>query len=128
MHALIIYDDLSKQSVAYCQMSLLLRWPPNHEAFLGDVIYLHSHLLERVVKMSNQTYASSLIALPVIETQVGDVSTYIPTNVIFITNGQIFLETELFYCGIRPTINVGLSVSHVIRVKSTWSLELESSA
>jgi F-type H+-transporting ATPase subunit alpha len=113
MHALIIYDDLSKQSVAYRQMSLLLRRPPGREAFPGDVFYLHSRLLERAAKMSDQTGAGSLTALPVIETQAGDVSAYIPTNVISITDGQIFLETELFYRGIRPAINVGLSVSRV---------------
>lgn len=113
MHALIIYDDLSKQSVAYRQMSLLLRRPPGREAFPGDVFYLHSRLLERAAKMSDHTGAGSLTALPVIETQAGDVSAYIPTNVISITDGQIFLETELFYKGIRPAINVGLSVSRV---------------
>jgi F-type H+-transporting ATPase subunit alpha len=113
MHALIIYDDLSKQSVAYRQMSLLLRRPPGREAFPGDVFYLHSRLLERAAKMSDDTGAGSLTALPVIETQAGDVSAYIPTNVISITDGQIFLETELFYRGIRPAINVGLSVSRV---------------
>jgi F-type H+-transporting ATPase subunit alpha len=113
MHALIIYDDLSKQSVAYRQMSLLLRRPPGREAFPGDVFYLHSRLLERAAKMSDETGAGSLTALPVIETQAGDVSAYIPTNVISITDGQIFLETELFYRGIRPAINVGLSVSRV---------------
>jgi F-type H+-transporting ATPase subunit alpha len=113
MHALIIYDDLSKQAVAYRQMSLLLRRPPGREAFPGDVFYLHSRLLERAAKMSDQTGAGSLTALPVIETQAGDVSAYIPTNVISITDGQIFLETELFYRGIRPAINVGLSVSRV---------------
>jgi proton translocating ATP synthase F1 alpha subunit len=112
-HALIIYDDLSKQSVAYRQMSLLLRRPPGREAFPGDVFYLHSRLLERAAKMSDATGAGSLTALPVIETQAGDVSAYIPTNVISITDGQIFLETELFYKGIRPAINVGLSVSRV---------------
>nr|ACI95886.1 ATP synthase F1 subunit alpha [Isoetes engelmannii]ACK38299.1 ATP synthase F1 subunit alpha [Isoetes engelmannii] len=113
MHALITYDDLSKQSVAYRQMSLLLRRPPGREAFPGDVFYLHSRLLERAAKMSDRTGAGSLTALPVIETQAGDVSAYIPTNVISITDGQIFLETELFYRGIRPAINVGLSVSRV---------------
>jgi proton translocating ATP synthase F1 alpha subunit len=113
MHALIIYDDLSKQSVAYRQMSLLLRRPPGREAFPGDVFYLHSRLLERAAKMSDETGAGSLTALPVIETQAGDVSAYIPTNVISITDGQIFLESELFYKGIRPAINVGLSVSRV---------------
>ena len=113
MHALIIYDDLSKQSVAYRQMSLLLRRPPGREAFPGDVFYLHSRLLERSAKMSDAEGAGSMTALPVIETQAGDVSAYIPTNVISITDGQIFLETELFYKGIRPAINVGLSVSRV---------------
>ena len=113
MHALIIYDDLSKQSVAYRQMSLLLRRPPGREAFPGDVFYLHSRLLERAAKMSTAVGGGSLTALPVIETQAGDVSAYIPTNVISITDGQIFLETELFYKGIRPAINVGLSVSRV---------------
>ena len=113
MHALIIYDDLSKQSVAYRQMSLLLRRPPGREAFPGDVFYLHSRLLERAAKMSDKEGAGSLTALPMIETQAGDVSAYIPTNVISITDGQIFLETELFYKGVRPAINVGLSVSRV---------------
>jgi proton translocating ATP synthase F1 alpha subunit len=113
MHALIVYDDLSKQSVAYRQMSLLLRRPPGREAFPGDVFYLHSRLLERAAKMSSDMGGGSLTALPVIETQAGDVSAYIPTNVISITDGQIFLETELFYKGIRPAINVGLSVSRV---------------
>ena len=113
MHALIIYDDLSKHAVAYRQMSLLLRRPPGREAYPGDVFYLHSRLLERAAKMSADHGAGSLTALPVIETQAGDVSAYIPTNVISITDGQIFLETELFYQGIRPAINVGLSVSRV---------------
>jgi F-type H+-transporting ATPase subunit alpha len=113
MHALIIYDDLSKQAVAYRQMSLLLRRPPGREAYPGDVFYLHSRLLERAAKMSDEHGAGSLTALPIIETQAGDVSAYIPTNVISITDGQIFLETELFYRGIRPAINVGLSVSRV---------------
>merc|ERR1711985_193794 len=113
-HALIIYDDLSKQAVAYRQMSLLLRRPPGREAYPGDVFYLHSRLLERAAKMSEETHGGgSLTALPVIETQAGDVSAYIPTNVISITDGQIFLETELFYRGIRPAVNVGLSVSRV---------------
>ena len=112
-HALIIYDDLSKQAVAYRQMSLLLRRPPGREAYPGDVFYLHSRLLERAAKMNENHGAGSLTALPVIETQAGDVSAYIPTNVISITDGQIFLETELFYKGIRPAINVGLSVSRV---------------
>ena len=113
MHALIIYDDLSKQSVAYRQMSLLLRRPPGREAFPGDVFYLHSRLLERSAKMSDDAGGGSMTALPVVETQGGDVSAYIPTNVISITDGQIFLETELFFKGIRPAINVGLSVSRV---------------
>ena len=112
-HALIIYDDLSKQAVAYRQMSLLLRRPPGREAYPGDVFYLHSRLLERAAKMNEHHGNGSLTALPVIETQAGDVSAYIPTNVISITDGQIFLETELFYKGIRPAINVGLSVSRV---------------
>jgi F-type H+/Na+-transporting ATPase subunit alpha len=113
MHALIIYDDLSKHAVAYRQMSLLLRRPPGREAYPGDVFYLHSRLLERAAKMNDEHGAGSLTALPIIETQAGDVSAYIPTNVISITDGQIFLETELFYRGIRPAINVGLSVSRV---------------
>ena len=113
MHALIVYDDLSKQAVAYRQMSLLLRRPPGREAYPGDVFYIHSRLLERAAKMNDDNGAGSLTALPVIETQAGDVSAYIPTNVISITDGQIFLETELFYRGIRPAVNVGLSVSRV---------------
>jgi F-type H+-transporting ATPase subunit alpha len=113
MHAVIAYDDLSKQAVAYRQMSLLLRRPPGREAYPGDVFYLHSRLLERAAKMSDVEGAGSLTALPVIETQAGDVSAYIPTNVISITDGQIFLETELFFRGIRPAVNVGLSVSRV---------------
>jgi F-type H+/Na+-transporting ATPase subunit alpha len=113
MHAVIVYDDLSKQAVAYRQMSLLLRRPPGREAYPGDVFYLHSRLLERAAKMNDSMGAGSLTALPVIETQAGDVSAYIPTNVISITDGQIFLETGLFYRGIRPAINVGLSVSRV---------------
>ena len=113
MHSLIIYDDLSKQSVAYRQMSLLLRRPPGREAFPGDVFYLHSRLLERAAKLSDDVGAGSMTALPVVETQGGDVSAYIPTNVISITDGQIFLETELFFKGVRPAINVGLSVSRV---------------
>lgn len=112
-HCLIIYDDLSKQAVAYRQMSLLLRRPPGREAYPGDVFYLHSRLLERAAKMNKTLGGGSLTALPIIETQAGDVSAYIPTNVISITDGQIFLETELFYKGIRPAINVGLSVSRV---------------
>jgi F-type H+/Na+-transporting ATPase subunit alpha len=113
MHAVIVYDDLSKQAVAYRQMSLLLRRPPGREAYPGDVFYLHSRLLERAAKMNEEHGSGSLTALPIIETQAGDVSAYIPTNVISITDGQIFLETELFYRGIRPAINVGLSVSRV---------------
>ena len=112
-HALIVYDDLSKQAVSYRQMSLLLRRPPGREAYPGDVFYLHSRLLERAAKMNDDMGAGSLTALPVIETQAGDVSAYIPTNVISITDGQIFLETELFFKGIRPAVNVGLSVSRV---------------
>jgi F-type H+-transporting ATPase subunit alpha len=113
MHAVIIYDDLSKQAVAYRQMSLLLRRPPGREAYPGDVFYLHSRLLERAAKMNDDNGAGSLTALPIIETQANDVSAYIPTNVISITDGQIFLETDLFYQGIRPAVNVGLSVSRV---------------
>ena len=113
MHALVIYDDLSKHAVAYREMSLLLRRPPGREAYPGDVFYLHSRLLERAAKMSDECGAGSLTALPIIETQAGDVSAYIPTNVISITDGQIFLESELFYKGIRPAVNVGLSVSRV---------------
>jgi F-type H+-transporting ATPase subunit alpha len=113
MHAVICYDDLSKQAVAYRQMSLLLRRPPGREAFPGDVFYLHSRLLERAAKMNADNGSGSLTALPVIETQANDVSAYIPTNVISITDGQIFLETDLFYQGIRPAVNVGLSVSRV---------------
>ena len=113
MHAVIFYDDLSKQAVAYRQMSLLLRRPPGREAFPGDVFYIHSRLLERAAKMGDKSGLGSLTSLPVIETQAGDVSAYIPTNVISITDGQIFLETELFFKGIRPAVNVGLSVSRV---------------
>merc|ERR1712072_633642 len=113
MHAVIIFDDLSKQAVAYRQMSLLLRRPPGREAYPGDVFYLHSRLLERAAKMNDKHGGGSLTALPIIETQGGDVSAYIPTNVISITDGQIFLEAELFYKGVRPAINVGLSVSRV---------------
>ena len=113
MHALIAYDDLSKQAVAYRQMSLLLRRPPGREAYPGDVFYLHSRLLERAAKLNDENGNGSLTALPVIETQANDVSAYIPTNVISITDGQIFLETDLFYQGIRPAVNVGLSVSRV---------------
>ncbi len=113
MHALIVYDDLSKQAVAYRQMSLLLRRPPGREAYPGDVFYLHSRLLERAAKLSDENGGGSLTALPIIETQANDVSAYIPTNVISITDGQIFLETDLFYQGVRPAVNVGLSVSRV---------------
>jgi F-type H+-transporting ATPase subunit alpha len=113
MHAVIIYDDLSKQAVAYRQMSLLLRRPPGREAYPGDVFYLHSRLLERAAKLNDSQGNGSLTALPVIETQANDVSAYIPTNVISITDGQIFLETDLFFQGIRPAVNVGLSVSRV---------------
>jgi F-type H+-transporting ATPase subunit alpha len=112
-HALIVYDDLSKQATAYRQLSLLLRRPPGREAFPGDVFYLHSRLLERAAKLSDELGAGSLTALPIIETQAGDVSGYIPTNVISITDGQIYLEPELFYAGVRPAVNVGLSVSRV---------------
>lgn len=122
-HALIIYDDLSKQAVAYRQMSLLLRRPPGREAYPGDVFYLHSRLLERAAKMNDSFGGGSLTALPVIETQAGDVSAYIPTNVISITDGQIFLETELFYKGIRPAINVGLSVSRVGSAAQTKAMK-----
>merc|ERR1712036_45352 len=123
MHAVIIFDDLSKQAVAYRQMSLLLRRPPGREAYPGDVFYLHSRLLERASKMSDAMGGGSLTALPIIETQAGDVSAYIPTNVISITDGQIFLETELFYKGIRPAINVGLSVSRVGSAAQTKSMK-----
>jgi len=112
-HALIVYDDLSKHAVAYRQLSLLLRRPPGREAYPGDVFYLHSRLLERAAKLSDKEGAGSLTALPIIETQAGDVSAYIPTNVISITDGQIFLETGLFFQGVRPAINVGISVSRV---------------
>ena len=112
-HSLIVYDDLSKQAVAYRQLSLLLRRPPGREAYPGDVFYVHSRLLERAAKMSDEEGGGSLTALPIIETQAGDVSAYIPTNVISITDGQIFLETDLFYAGVRPAINVGISVSRV---------------
>jgi len=123
MHAVIVYDDLSKQAVAYRQMSLLLRRPPGREAYPGDVFYLHSCLLERAAKMNDANGNGSLTALPIIETQAGDVSAYIPTNVISITDGQIFLETELFYQGIRPAINVGLSVSRVGSAAQTKAMK-----
>ncbi|MDF1807320.1 F0F1 ATP synthase subunit alpha, partial [Hyphomonas sp.] len=123
MHALIIYDDLSKQAVAYRQMSLLLRRPPGREAYPGDVFYLHSRLLERAAKMGDAAGNGSLTALPIIETQANDVSAYIPTNVISITDGQIFLETDLFYQGIRPAVNVGLSVSRVGSAAQTKAMK-----
>jgi F-type H+/Na+-transporting ATPase subunit alpha len=123
MHAVIVYDDLSKQAVAYRQMSLLLRRPPGREAYPGDVFYLHSRLLERAAKLNDANGNGSLTALPIIETQAGDVSAYIPTNVISITDGQIFLETELFYQGIRPAINVGLSVSRVGSAAQTKAMK-----
>ena len=123
MHAVIVYDDLSKQAVAYRQMSLLLRRPPGREAYPGDVFYLHSRLLERAAKMNDENGNGSLTALPIIETQAGDVSAYIPTNVISITDGQIFLETELFYQGVRPAINVGLSVSRVGSAAQTKAMK-----
>jgi F-type H+-transporting ATPase subunit alpha len=113
MHAVIVYDDLSKQAVSYRQMSLLLRRPPGREAYPGDVFYLHSRLLERACKLNEENGGGSLTALPLIETQAGDVSAYIPTNVISITDGQIFLQSELFYSGVRPAVNVGISVSRV---------------
>ncbi len=123
MHAVIVYDDLSKQAVAYRQMSLLLRRPPGREAYPGDVFYLHSRLLERAAKLNEANGNGSLTALPIIETQAGDVSAYIPTNVISITDGQIFLETELFFAGIRPAINVGLSVSRVGSAAQTKAMK-----
>ena len=123
MHALIIYDDLSKQAVAYRQMSLLLRRPPGREAYPGDVFYIHSRLLERAAKMSDENGGGSLTALPIIETQAGDLSAYIPTNVISITDGQIFLETSLFFAGVRPAINVGLSVSRVGSAAQTKAMK-----
>ena len=123
MHAVIVYDDLSKQAVAYRQMSLLLRRPPGREAYPGDVFYLHSRLLERAAKMNDSLGGGSLTALPIIETQAGDVSAYIPTNVISITDGQIFLETDLFYQGVRPAINVGLSVSRVGSAAQTKAMK-----
>ena len=123
MHAVIFYDDLSKQAVAYRQMSLLLRRPPGREAYPGDVFYLHSRLLERAAKMNADHGSGSLTALPVIETQANDVSAYIPTNVISITDGQIFLETDLFYKGIRPAVNVGISVSRVGSAAQTKAMK-----
>ncbi|MBT5309664.1 MAG: F0F1 ATP synthase subunit alpha, partial [Rhodospirillaceae bacterium] len=123
MHAVIFYDDLSKQAVAYRQMSLLLRRPPGREAYPGDVFYLHSRLLERAAKLNDDNGSGSLTALPVIETQASDVSAYIPTNVISITDGQIFLETELFYQGIRPAVNVGISVSRVGSAAQTKAMK-----
>src|SRR6185369_4590316 len=122
-HALIIYDDLSKQAVAYRQLSLLLRRPPGREAYPGDVFYLHSRLLERACKLSDACGAGSLTALPIIETQAGDVSAYIPTNVISITDGQIYLESDLFFSGVRPAINAGLSVSRVGGSAQTKSMK-----
>jgi F-type H+-transporting ATPase subunit alpha len=119
----MVYDDLSKQAVAYRQMSLLLRRPPGREAYPGDVFYLHSRLLERAAKMNDEKGAGSLTALPIIETQANDVSAYIPTNVISITDGQIFLETDLFYQGIRPAVNVGLSVSRVGSAAQTKAMK-----
>jgi F-type H+-transporting ATPase subunit alpha len=126
-HALMIYDDLTKHAVAYRQMSLLLRRPPGREAFPGDVFYLHSRLLERSAKLSDELGAGSLTALPIIETQAGDISAYIPTNVISITDGQIFLETDLFYQGIRPAISAGLSVSRVGGAAQTKAVKAVSS-
>ncbi|MCK5554977.1 MAG: F0F1 ATP synthase subunit alpha, partial [Alphaproteobacteria bacterium] len=123
MHSLIIYDDLSKQAIAYRQISLLLRRPPGREAYPGDVFYLHSRLLERAAKLSDDLGSGSMTALPIIETQAGDVSAYIPTNVISITDGQIFLETGLFYKGIRPAISVGLSVSRVGSAAQTKAMK-----
>jgi F-type H+-transporting ATPase subunit alpha len=122
-HAVIIYDDLSKQAVAYRQMSLLLRRPPGREAYPGDVFYLHSRLLERSAKLNGDFGSGSLTALPVVETQAGDISAYIPTNVISITDGQIFLESELFYQGIRPAVNTGLSVSRVGSAAQTSAMK-----
>ncbi len=127
-HALVVYDDLSKQAVAYRQMSLLLRRPPGREAYPGDVFYLHSRLLERAAKLSDAYGSGSLTALPIVETQAGDVTSYIPTNVISITDGQIFLETELFYKGIRPAINAGLSVSRVGSAAQTHSMKVVSAS
>ncbi|MDG1415453.1 MAG: F0F1 ATP synthase subunit alpha, partial [Alphaproteobacteria bacterium] len=123
MHSLIVYDDLSKQAVAYRQMSLLLRRPPGREAYPGDVFYLHSRLLERACKMSDDAGSGSMTALPVVETQANDVSAFIPTNVISITDGQIFLETSLFYRGIRPALNVGISVSRVGSAAQTKAMK-----
>jgi F-type H+-transporting ATPase subunit alpha len=123
MHALVIYDDLTKHAVAYRQISLLLRRPPGREAYPGDVFYLHSRLLERAAKLSDDKGGGSLTALPIIETQAGDVSAYIPTNVISITDGQIFLESELFYKGIRPAVNVGISVSRVGSAAQTKAIK-----
>src|SRR5437016_5623871 len=122
-HALCMYDDLSKHADAYRQMSLLLRRPPGREAFPGDVFYLHSRLLERACKLNDELGGGSLTALPIIETQAGDISAYIPTNVISITDGQIFLESDLFYSGVRPAINVGLSVSAVGASRQTKRLK-----
>src|SRR5690242_13989681 len=123
-HALNVYDDLSKHAVAYRAMSLLLRRPPGREAYPGDVFYLHSRLLERASKLSDKLGGGSLTALPIIETQAGDVSAYIPTNVISITDGQIFLETDLFYAGVRPAINAGISVSRVGGAAQTKAMKM----
>jgi F-type H+/Na+-transporting ATPase subunit alpha len=123
-HALLVYDDLSKHATAYRTMSLLLRRPPGREAYPGDVFYLHSRLLERAAKLSDKLGAGSLTALPIIETQAGDVSAYIPTNVISITDGQIFLETDLFYAGVRPAINAGISVSRVGGAAQTKAMKM----
>merc|ERR1712023_577705 len=128
VHGLVIYDDLTKQAQAYRQMSLLLRRPPGREAFPGDVFYLHSRLLERAAKMDQKHGGGSLTALPIIETQGNDVSAFIPTNVISITDGQIFLETDLFYQGIRPAISVGLSVSRVGSAAQTKAIKKVSSS
>ena len=123
MHALIVYDDLSKHAVAYRQVSLLLRRPPGREAFPGDIFYLHSRLLERAAKLSDEKGGGSLTALPIVETQAGDVAAYIPTNIISITDGQLFLETDLFYKGVRPAINIGVSVSRVGSAAQTKAMK-----
>jgi F-type H+-transporting ATPase subunit alpha len=126
MHALIVYDDLTKHAVAYRQISLLLRRPPGREAFPGDIFYLHSRLLERAAKLSDAAGGGSLTALPIVETQAGDVAAYIPTNVISITDGQLFLESDLFYKGIRPAINIGMSVSRVGSAAQTKAMKAVS--
>jgi len=126
MHALIIYDDLSKHAVAYRQMSLLLRRPPGREAFPGDIFYLHSRLLERAAKLSDDKGGGSLTALPIVETQAGDIAAYIPTNIISITDGQLFLESDLFFKGIRPAINIGVSVSRVGSAAQTKAMKAVS--